>query len=562
MIPHKLNGKLMFLALLGVILYFTSGLIMSLSHNESMEEDISPPSVTKEQAMETAGRYAEEKWGFRPEDMKISYQSEKYTSGYVTKLGLKDEYVKDYEKLAPLDYWLVITRENGTDRVLHLRVGMEHAGVTSWEEPGILAKAHEEKYAPSAMKVLKDNGYNPDDFTYTPPAKKADANRFTFISKNTAIGEAPMAIEIGIRNGAAVSFLTGFQVPDEYMDWIKGQERLAAWMTGGFLFFTAAMGITALVLAIIHRKRVYWSRGLFLTAVFFFLYVVMNLNVTDAVLAAEGASEGAPEALMNAIMILFVIGVSFLMAAAVWFSLLSGDQQWRMKGFHPWPRWRDSEFGRDVFYGMGRGYLICFFILGVQQIVFLAEANVFDSFGIADPSQSPFNMKWPLLFPAAAWVAAIMEEAIYRLFGVILFKRILRFNFLALLASSIIWAMGHTGYTLYPSYTRLVEVTILGFIFGYTFLKYGFMTAVFAHAIMDSLLMALYVMTAEPSAANILTGLFYIVLPALIGYVIRFLHPRFGGPRRRAGSEFDRDLQDPDLDRSPPDHLPDPRLTP
>ncbi len=557
MIPHKLNGKLLFLALLGVILYFTSALIMSLSHNESMEEDLSAPAVTKEMALDAASRYAADKLGFKASEMKIAYQTEKYTSGYVTKNSLMDTYTEKYGTIAPLEYWLVIAKDD-SDRVLHLRVDMETPAVTAWEEPGALPKPHDEKNAPLAMKALKDAGYNPDDFTYSPPTKKAEANRFTFLSKKEAIGEAPMAIKIGIRSGEPVSFVTGFRIPDDYMDWIKGQERLAGWMTGGFLFFTAAMGITALVLAIIHRKRVHWSRGLLMTGVFFVIYIIMNLNVTDALLAAESGAGDTAEALMNAIMIAFVVGVSVLMAAAVWFCLLSGDQQWRMKGFRPWPRWRDPDFGRDVFYGMGRGYLICFFILGVQQIVFLAEANLFHSFGIPDPSQSPFNMKWPLLFPAAAWVAAIMEEAIYRLFGVILFKRLLRFNFPALLVSSVIWALGHTGYTLYPSYTRLVEVTILGFIFGYTFLKYGFMTAVFAHAIMDSLLMALYVMTGDPSAANLLTGLFYILLPAAIGYAVRFLHPRLGGPRRRS----DPPETNPDL---PPDRdselAPDPRLT-
>jgi len=312
------------------------------------------------------------------------------------------------------------------------------------------------------------------------------------------------------------------------------------------------------VLSIVHARQVSWSRGIFLTLVFFILYLIQNWNVTEALLDVQGGVDAGTEAFASIFMVVFILISAILMGAAVWFSLLSGDQQWRMKGWHPWPRWRDSEFGEDIFYSMGRGYLICLFILGVQQAVFLAEANIFDSFGIADPTQSPLNMKWPYLFPTAAWVAAIMEEAIYRLFGVVLFKRILRNNFLALLVTSVIWALGHTGYTLYPSYTRLVEVALLGFIFGYTFLKYGFMTAVFAHAIMDSLLMAIYLMAGEPSTFNILIGLFYIILPAIIGYAVRFLHPRFGGPRRKQRYALPPDQQDP----IGPGPAGEPRLTP
>jgi hypothetical protein len=552
-IPHKLNGRLLFLALLGVILYFTSTFIMSLSKNDSMEEDLGPPAVSSAAAQETALQFAAERLGFQAVETDTAYQSEKYTSGYVTKNGLKAAYTEKYDNKAPLDYWLIIARD-AEDRVLHIRVGMEKPIVTSWEENGALSRTHDEKSVTTAMKALKDNGWNPDDFTHTPSTAKADANRFTFLSKKETIGEAPMAITIGIANGKAVSFETGFQIPDTYMDWIKHQERLAAWMTGAFFLFTAGLGITAIVLSIVHGRKVTWSRGIFLTLVFLGLYLIQNWNVTEALMAVSGGGDSDTEAFATVFMMVFIALSALLMAAAVWFSLLSGDQQWRMKGWHPWPRWRDPEFGHDIFYGMGRGYLICFFILGIQQAVFLAEANIFDSFGIADPTQSPLNMKWPYLFPAAAWVAAIMEEAIYRMFGVILFKRILRNNFLALLVSSVIWALGHTGYTLYPSYTRLVEVTVLGFVFGYTFLRYGFMTAVFAHAIMDSLLMAVYVMTDEPSTFNILIGTFYIILPALIGYVVRFLHPRFGGPRRK--------LYEPHHPPGQPDPGPEPRLVP
>ncbi|MNC76506.1 hypothetical protein D3C75_1282410 [compost metagenome] len=74
---------------------------------------------------------------------------------------------------------------------------------------------------------------------------------------------------------------------------------------------------------------------------------------------------------------------------------------------------------------------------------------------------------------------------------------------------------------------------MLGLIFGYVFLRYGFFTAVFAHAIMDSLLMSIYLMVEQPTLPHILAGIFYIILPALIGFIIRYLHPRFGGPRRR-----------------------------
>jgi hypothetical protein len=522
-IPHKVNIKLLISAVIGIILYFSSNVIMGLMQDSSLESDLKSPSVTKEAAQMAALQFASKNLGFPATKAEALFESDKYANGYKVKNHLDDEYNKQFADKLPLDYWMVIA-SNATGESIRLKVSMDRPEVTGWDKLETLPERHDDKGLTIAMKALKDGGYNPDDWTYIPHGTTDKANRFTFHSKTGALGEAPLAVTIGIKNGEPVSFQPHFKIPDSYLDWIKSQERLAQWMTGGFLFFTAAMGITALVLTIVYRKQVGWTRGILLTVVFFILYLLQNFNVSDAMLSAQGVDTNT-EPVVSIIMNFIVVLLGFLMAVAVWFSLLSGEQQWRQMGYRLWPRWKDADFGRDVFYSMGRGYLICFFILGVQQVVFLLAGLTFDAFSISDPSQSTINMRWAYLFPATAWVAAIMEEAIYRLFGVAVFKRILRYNFPALLISSIIWGLGHTGYTIYPSYTRLLEVTLLGLIFGYVFLKYGFMTAVFAHAIMDSLLMALYLMMEEPSAAHVAWGIFYIVLPAIIGYVIRYAHP-------------------------------------
>nr|WP_279537943.1 CPBP family intramembrane metalloprotease [Paenibacillus turpanensis] len=128
-------------------------------------------------------------------------------------------------------------------------------------------------------------------------------------------------------------------------------------------------------------------------------------------------------------------------------------------------------------------------------------------------------MNYPILFPLMAWVAAIEEEAVYRLFGIALFTKLLRFRPLAVLLSSVIWALGHVQYPIYPSYTRLIEVTVLGILFGYLFLKFGFITVVFAHAAMDSILMGLSVMSLGDTVSA-LSGLFYLVFPAIVGWLL------------------------------------------
>jgi membrane protease YdiL (CAAX protease family) len=527
-----MNNKLLILAVIGIVLYFSSNVIANLSHDNSLEGELGTPGVTKAAAAEAAARFAKDRLGITVTDTQIVYQTDKYASGYAAKNNLQELYDRDFADKALLDYWLVIVGGPSGNQEARIRVGMDQPVIKAWDTETPLPRIHNDRGQSLAVQALADEGYNPAEWTYAADQTGKAANLFTYTSKTLMLGDAPLAVTIGISGDTVASFLTHFQIPDSYMDWIKSQESLSGKMSTTFLLLTAAMGIVALILAAVNGRKVRWSRGIALTLIFFILYLISNFNAADALLSVEGVDQNA-RSLTLIIMNIFVVGIALLMALAVWFSLLSGEQQWRKLGSNFWPRWRDREFGEEVFYGMGRGYLLCFFIMGVQQAAFLVAGMAFDSFSINDPAQSTMNMKWAFLFPTAAWVAAIMEEAIYRLFGVALFKRILRYNFPALLITSLIWGLGHTGYTIYPSYTRLIEVALLGLIFGYAFLKYGFITVVFAHAIMDSLLMALYLMMEEPSAANILWGIFYMVLPVLIGYVVRYLHPRFGGPKQR-----------------------------
>jgi general stress protein CsbA len=174
---------------------------------------------------------------------------------------------------------------------------------------------------------------------------------------------------------------------------------------------------------------------------------------------------------------------------------------------------------------MGRGYLIALFILGIQQVLFYTGEVKFDVWSVNDPADSVLNMLKPQLFPLMAWVAAISEEATFRFLGIILFKKLFRNNFIAILLPSVIWAASHTQYPIYPVYTRLIEVTIIGIILGYVFLKYGFITAIFVHACMDSILMGLSLFSLG-HISDILAGILYLALPGLVGLGLAWLHEK------------------------------------
>ncbi|MGV2805987.1 CPBP family intramembrane metalloprotease, partial [Clostridium perfringens] len=158
-------------------------------------------------------------------------------------------------------------------------------------------------------------------------------------------------------------------------------------------------------------------------------------------------------------------------------------------------------------------------LLGVQSIIFIVLGLTLNTWSTTDATLSPYNMLYPWLFPLMAWLAGISEEAVYRLFGIKLVKKIVRKTFVASLITSLIWALGHTLYPIYPVISRPIELVIIGLLFSYIFLKYGYLAAMFSHVIFNSILMGISLILLKDTT-NLLIGAFYMVLPALVAYAI------------------------------------------
>ncbi|MFD0868110.1 CPBP family intramembrane glutamic endopeptidase [Paenibacillus residui] len=529
MVPHRINRPLIWLAIIGIVLYFGVILINLLPGVNGVEEELSGPKVTEEQAADLARQFVHTKQpDYTPNKINIIYQSDKGLSGYLQKAKLTEEYSTRYGDNYPLDYWEVQMFDSRNRLNWIIFVGLNEPKVTAWnqKQAAPASSGSQESRRLLAESFLAENGYDPADLQLMQGSR---SSLLMYESAKESIGESRLQLGVAVRGEEVVGFVPSFSVPESFRQWLAGQERSAGLMSYIGLGGMFLLSIAALILVIINRKKVRFSRGILFALIFAGLYGLHTIN------SWPGASTQIPPedaAIFNVVYIVFTFLIIALLAGAQYFAAISGDQLWRAQGWNPWPRWRDSNFGEDMFYGMGRGYLLCLFILGVQQVLFFIAGEAFDSFAVNDPTQSVLNMYWPALFPLLAWMAGTSEEIMYRLFGIALFQKWFRLRFLAVLVPSIIWALGHTGYTIYPSYTRLFEVAVLGIIFGYIFLKYGLMTAIFTHVTMDIILMALSLMTTTPSTSNILIGVGYILMPAITGYILMWIHSLF---RKRSG---------------------------
>ncbi|MVO98025.1 type II CAAX prenyl endopeptidase Rce1 family protein [Paenibacillus lutrae] len=529
----RVDRSLLLLAGIGIILYIAALLAYNLSSDPSETAPADAMKrITKAQAAESAAHWLQQQELAAPGtslDTFVVYQSNKDMSGYLEKEKLQKTYKDTYGSKLPLDFYRVEAAEKspGSKRWA-VDIHRETKAVLGWKQlqagtavqQGSLSEAERLSLARSAISSL---GYEPQGFRQL-PGEAGSPGQLVFKRTQDPVGKAAMEITIQLEGSRVTALQQGFDLPQSYSSWLKQQNDAAAFMTKISLWGNGLMALAALAYTIVRRRTVQFGRGVLLTAVFIVIYVMNNINSypaykTMSPMTSDGQDTMAALLLMNF--------VTLLMGAAVYFSFVAGEGLWRRAGKSLWPRWSEEDFGPHVKRSMLQGYLLCLFLLGLQQVLFLIFERGLGVWSINDPSTSPENLLQPGFLPLMAWAAAISEEATFRLLGIALFLTLFRFRlqWLAVLIPSLIWAAGHTAYPIYPVYTRLIEVTLLGVVFGMAFLRYGLLTVVFAHTAMNSILMGLTLLTLGPESEPLL-GIVYIWLPALIGYAASWLHSK------------------------------------
>ncbi len=169
-----------------------------------------------------------------------------------------------------------------------------------------------------------------------------------------------------------------------------------------------------------------------------------------------------------------------------------------------------------------RGYAMGFAFLGYLTLFYLVARRHFGAWLPAEgPFSDIFNMDLPFLAPLViGLVAAITEETTYRLFGISLVKRYTGSTVLALLIPAMIWAFGHSSYEVFPVYLRGIELTIGGVLFGLAFLRWGLVTCIVAHFVIDAVQIGMPLL-GSGNATYVVSGVVVMgiaLLPALLGW--------------------------------------------
>ncbi len=529
--PVHIKPNYKWLGILAVIalLVFLFTQVFPITASDTLEAQ-QTASITEQQAIESANTFkanlpidASDRVALN--NPTITYVTDPELSGYIAREKLSTEYTRNIEKWAPYDVFRVhyqsykyavdvdVHMNSGNVLGFHLRPTESVSSISAQSDDGSLILDEKEKLA---IPLLQKLGYDTSKLKLQTTDIETGLD---YLVPDAKLGESTLHIEIIFENDQVAAITPTLTPPASYTSYIKSQTSLATWLTFlGYGLFTLVLGVLAIVFASLKRKHTSFKRGIVLTCVYTAVSMISVFNMWPY-LEREYGQTGWTGQLTLLFLVILQLVLNVMMAVLLYFSLVGGDGLWRERGLNMWPRSREIGYGKYVLHSAAVGYLYAIILLGVQSIIYLIMEPAFGVFSSTDDSSSPYNMVVPALFPLLAWMAGIGEEGVYRLFGIVMLKKLLRNTFAAAAITSIIWALGHTLYPIYPVYSRPIELLIIGLLFSFVFIRYGFIAAVFAHVMFDTILMSLSLMSLG-GWGNITLGIIYIILPAVIAYII------------------------------------------
>ena len=480
----KANFKrLGLLAVIGLILFFVFQIFPATSSQTTEISSTIP--ISKEQAIESARSFAVsiDDYMLPSNDIKplVTYQTHSDVYGYMAKTKQLDAYNKKWETTYPYDVYRVRLPDEDRGGYLNVDVHMKtgkvvafkrvlpsslYTAVEAEQEQGLQSTSESlaegnmalDKKEELAAGVLQHFGY---DVNALQLETRDDEPGLKYTDANKTIGNSNLELKFTFEDGAVRSFDPGFSVPQSHTNYVKDQTKLANWMTyGGYAFLTFILGVLAIIYSILTRTHTSFKRGVMLSLVYFAASMIGTLNMLP-VFQAQGLSN-----FILVFLLLIQTGVTLVMSASIYPPLVAGDGMWRKLGFNPWPRAKEPGYGKYVLHSMYSGYLWAFILLGVQSVLFFVLERSIGTWSTTSAEQSTYNMTYAWIFPIMAWMAGIGEEAVYRLFGIRMMQKVVRNTFIACLIPTIIWALGHTLYPIYPVISRPIELTVIGLLFS------------------------------------------------------------------------------------------------
>lgn len=185
---------------------------------------------------------------------------------------------------------------------------------------------------------------------------------------------------------------------------------------------------------------------------------------------------------------------------------------------------RSTFFARSFSRAVFLGYCLFAIILGLQAFIFYLGqkyAGVWKEwYRLAQFSSAcvPFLSAFVI-----GITASLNEEIIFRLFATGWAKKYFKNTVFAVIFVSIIWGFGHSEYAIFPVWFRGIEVSIIGLIYGFIFVRFGIIPLIVAHYLFDCYWgIAAYIL-AKSSCYLFIGSIFVLAIPAIFAIITYFV---------------------------------------
>lgn len=268
--------------------------------------------------------------------------------------------------------------------------------------------------------------------------------------------------------------------------------------------------------------------GLVLATSFFVLLIVHYFNNFHYVLFQYPTTSTMAEFLWRNIMKFFTD--SFIVTIGILMPFLAGEtlhyevfQDKRRGAFLHYLT--SSVFSRDVFQWILIGYFGAVMMIGLQSAIFEIGQRFcgvwVEQLWLTQASSG----YWPFLtIFVVGYSASFSEEISFRIFSISLGKKFLKNTFLAILIAALMWGFGHTTYRIFPMWFRGIEVTCLGLLLGWLYVRYGIIPVLVAHFLFDVFWGSSAFLLGKAREFDFYSSLAILVLPLLFGLLAYVLN--------------------------------------
>ena len=468
-------------------------------------------SISKKEAVVKAQEYLVSR-GINPRDYlkSVVFSSENWADTYLQKtLGIEseEEFIKqhDYEFLSwrvrffkefqKEEYILYLSPKSGN--ILHFEHKIEDIESRETLEKDV-AKARVQDFLRKTCGLdLKEYDFHEEK------VKRYDKRTdyiFSWEKKGVYIPWKKGQGGAKLLTGATISgeeirdfYRSELDIPEKFYRYIERQLIFGEYVSSfSFIFF---MFLVVLAIILLVKKRQSVTLRL---AKNWFIYLAVFLSLTNIAYILNNLqlvlnSYSTSASLVSYIGIYLLQGLMNILYLSVTFTIpgIVGESL-QEEVFHQRRRSSLLHYIKSTFFNRGItrdilfGYVLFLILLGFQSVIFYLGQKYMGVWRQWLKLTQFSSAYIPLLSAfTIGLTASLTEEIVFRLFGISWAKKYLKNTVLAVIFISLIWGFGHTQYAIFPVWFRGIEVSILGFFYGFIFIKYGVIPLIIAHYLFD-----------------------------------------------------------------------------